>query len=159
MAESDWQDFPSATQLMLMLFADDDTNDHRIGIDQIFTPFVGNKHYRILVSTNHGACSMAADHIVPMIDGTLPLAVNFNALDTWGTMRYASALAACTLRTSADACAIVNGTAAQALHMGTFNDDASDVPRMIASDAPMPVHPSRSYTFPVGGSGLNACAR
>jgi hypothetical protein len=157
MEPGDWADFPEATRLSLMLFEDDDTNDHRIGIEQIWTPFPRAEAFRMLRSSTHGSCAMTADHIVPATDSTLPDAVRFNALDTWGTIRYARALADCTLRADASACATIDGNASGALQMGRFADDGSDVPPMITSETPTPAHDESFYMFPISNESMYVC--
>jgi len=138
------------TRLLMMVFDDDTTNDHRIAIEQTFTPWQGPREYLHLVSGTQGTCSQTADHVVPN-------STTLNGLDTWGTWRHAEALAACALRGTAAACALVDGATAQEQEMGNWISTATPAPTAIGTDAPQPVHAQSTYQFPLDDAANHPC--
>lgn len=139
------------TRFLLMTFADDDTNDHRVGIEHEYSRWQGPREYMMLPSAKHGLCELTADHVVPN-NATL------NGLDTWGVWRHAQAMAACTLRGVIAACALVDGQTALETSMGTWlTAPVGDVPPATATDAPAPVRPQSAYQFPLDDAGSYPC--
>lgn len=149
-------------RLLLMGFADDDTNDPRIAITQQWNNWEGARKYVTLQSGEDGAgCSQTADHVVPATGGGGG-AVALNGLDTWGTWRHAALMAACALRGEADACAIVDGPTQAETSMGTWLVDDAEVPPALGTDDPaatVTVGPNYTFsvedTFPCDGNGPN----
>jgi hypothetical protein len=153
-----WAAFSRATRLEVMVFRDDDTNDHLIAIEDQWRPFPQQKQYVMLVSDTNGACSHTADHIVPSTDSERMDGVRYNALDTWGVGRHALALAACTLRANQEACAVIDGNyPARQTDMGMWLSTGAPVARAVRSDAPAGVTPPSPYTFPVARRALFPC--
>lgn len=147
MTEADWAAIPEHTRLLLMVFRDDDTNDHRIAIQDIWSPYPNaNREYLMLNSGTNGSCTQPADHVVPST------ATAVNGLDTWGMWRHFEALAACTLRGNPGACNIIDGSAPlREQAMGTWLSDGSPVPLATRSDVPAPVAAESTYMFNLAG--------
>ncbi len=143
MEAADWAAIPESTRLLLMVFRDDDTNDHRIAIHDIWDVYPhARREYLMLNSGMNGTCTQAADHVVPST------ATATNGLDTWGMWRHFDALAACTLRANEAACALIDGSAPlREQAMGTWLSDGSPVPLATRSDAPAPVAAESTYMF------------
>lgn len=158
MDASRWAMLPASARLHVMVFADDTTNDHRIAIDDQWTPFPHAKQWVELVSASNGACTMTADHIVPATDSTAMDSVRLNALDYWGTWRHSHALAECVLRGTARACSVIDGSDPVAqTNMGAWRSDAGPVPTARRSDMPAAAMPSSAYMFAVTRRALFPC--
>lgn len=144
MDDAAWDALSSRTRLFVIVYEDDTVNDHRMAIDDLFTPFRGTKDYLRLRSATHGSCALEAGH------GTPPTYEGVDALDSWGIWRHAHALAECTLRADAGACAVLDDTT-----MGTWLDDGTPVEEAVHALSPTPSLPSSEYTFPI--TGERAC--
>ncbi|MFO0560116.1 MAG: hypothetical protein U0269_19025 [Polyangiales bacterium] len=153
-----WATLPASARLHVMVFADDTTNDHRIAIDDQWTPFPRAKQWVELVSARNGTCTLTADHVVPATDSTLMDNVRLDALDFWGVWRHSHALAECVLRGRTQACSVIDGSnpAAQTT-MGSWRSDSTAVAPAQRSDMPVPAMPPSAYMFPVARRTLFPC--
>lgn len=158
MSAAQWSALPTNARMHVMVFDDDTTNDHRIAIEDQWTPFPRAKQWVSLVSATNGSCTMTADHIVPATDSTLMDSVRLNALDRWGVWRHAHALAECTLRGRAAACAVIDGSSvSNETAMGVWRSDGTAVPTARQSTMPEAPRPSAEYMFPVTRRALYPC--
>lgn len=155
MAAADWNDFPAGSRLTAMVYADDPVNDHRMAIDEVWGPFPRSKGYVRLVSANHGACKLVADHGSPQCAAQYD---TFDALDSWGVWRHFAAIEACTLRGDATACTIADGTSAATTAMGTWTSDGTAVPPAERPSSPTPSKASSAYTFPIDKESQYPCS-
>lgn len=131
--------FPANTKLIIEVFDDDSTNDHRLAVD-IFT-HIGvpdsAKDFVLLKSSTVDGYDYVADHGVP---NTSRL---FNALDYYGIYRLLDAL-----------CDYVfnHNAAARPYCLGDGSPEQSAMPAGLLpleeSDAPLVVHPESQYLFP-----------
>lgn len=147
----------ASTRFLLMMFDDDTTNDHRIGISHEWEPWQGPREYIRLPSASEGRCSLVADHVVPSTDG-IGGSVARNALDTWGVWRHAQALAACTLRGDTTACSVIDGGAAPEVKLGAWLASGSPVTPAVGTDAPMPIKLQSAYQFPLDDASKYPCS-
>lgn len=153
-----WSALPASARLHVMVFDEDDLNDHRIAIEDQWTPFPRAKQWINLRSAMNGSCSQLADHLVPTTDSTLMDSVRLNGLDYWGVWRHSHALASCVLRADASACAVIDGSnAALQTTMGTWRSDNTAVTAAQRSDAPSAPRPSSAYMFGVNRRALFPC--
>jgi hypothetical protein len=157
MQAADWQAL-SSTRLLMMVFADDTTNDPRIAIQEVWNHYVGPREYIELQSASDGgSCQQTADHLVPSSGGTLGDGV-IDGLDTWGTWRHAQALAACTLRQVAAACALVEGDTPLETTMGQWLSNGTNVTPAEATDLPLTTLEAGTYMFPVDAHDDYPCS-
>lgn len=153
-----WATLPASARLHVMVFTDDTTNDHRIAIEDQWTPFAGAKQWISLVSDRNGACMLSADHVVPATDSDRMDSVRFDALDTWGVWRHAHAVADCALRGRGAACALIDGSNPLAqTAMGTWTSNGAPVARAQRSDAPSAPREPSAYMFPVTQRSMYPC--
>jgi hypothetical protein len=93
---SGYDTLPSNTKVVVQVYADDDTNDHQIAVDDIWSklPATVEKSWQ-LIRTDVCGCGLNATHTAPMTRNTFlnnPQNV-LNGLDTWGVFRRLHALA------------------------------------------------------------------
>lgn len=154
MSAGDWSDFAPGVRLTTLVYADDTVNDHRMAIDEVWTPFPRTKGYVRLVSADHGACKLVADHGTPQCAAQYS---TFDSLDTWGVWRQFQALEACTLRGDAAGCALAEGSGAAATSMGAWSSDATPVPPAERPASPTPSKAMTDYVFPFDKESQYPC--
>lgn len=152
-SDADLAALPALTQVVVQVYADDVINDHRMAID-LFTHLnipAANKDYLVVHSDQIGAYQYLANHRVPTGDarpraGFTPTA--YDALDTWGVARIASALGASAFHDdeAGRAVALGHGSAAQ-IQMGSTPDGRPLHP-MTRMASPTPLFPEAHYHFP-----------
>lgn len=137
----DYARWPSDTRALIEVYDDDDTNDHRYAIDDIWAHLGtipdARKDYLLLGSATHGSCTLPADHAVPMArNGRYG---QLNGFDPWAVWRRADALARCTFDGDANGCAIALGRGdARQADMGNWLDDGSPLPPIQSLIPPQP---------------------
>lgn len=138
-SQANLQAFPADTKLLVEIFNDDVTNDHRMAVD-IFNNIgipSSEKDFLLLKSDTIAGYAYVADHGVP---GT---STEFDALDYYGIYRLLDALCEYTFTGSLAArnVALGNGSAAQVTMPGGLKS-------MVHSDNPTVVFPESKYLFP-----------
>jgi hypothetical protein len=130
--------FPKHVNLVMQVFDEDSTNDHRMAID-IFRN-IGipprQKNFLTVYSEHHSGCSVVADHTVPSDKKKVPFAMR-----AYSIFRVLDALAAYTFDGNQEALrvALGNGSAAQT-SMGTWTP-------MTETSDPVATHPESYYKF------------
>jgi len=131
-------DFPSDCNMLIAVYDDDDTNDHRMGMD-IFNNIAiddSNKDFIIVYSNTVDGYDYIADH-------TMPNSVVFNALDCYVMFRLVDALADYSFTGNLDGkdVALGNGSTAQ-IDMG------GQLLPLSVTDDPSPVYEQSKYMYP-----------
>lgn len=135
--------FPPDTKLLIQVYDDDDTNDHRFAIENIWKRLTSiparNRDYVLVRSAANGLCSLPADHGVPMTGGGRY--GKLDAYDQWAVWRHAAALMACSFDADGLGCAIALGHGSkQQVHMGTWMSDGTPVPSLQSMRDPVPAN-------------------
>lgn len=138
--------FPTNTKLIMQVYNDDETNDHRMAID-VFTNInivANEKDYVTVFGDSSSSYTFDGDHSMPMMAGANG---EYNGFDSWAVFRHVQALAdyAFNGTSAAKNIALGNGNATQ-VTMGT-TDDWTVMTELDVSDAPIAPHPESSYTF------------
>jgi hypothetical protein len=138
-SQTELENFPADTKLLMEVFNEDDLNDHRLAID-IFNNInipVGEKDYVLMRSDTINGYIYAADHSVPSST------VAFNALDYYGYFRFIDALSDYTFNgnLAGKQTALGNGSAAQTTMPGSLKP-------LQVQDYPLVVLPQTMYSFP-----------
>lgn len=144
--EADLASFPAGTQAVVQIYEDDTINDHRMAVD-LFTHLAlaaQDKDYLMVRSDRIDGYNYPADHNTPT-GASNPRSGLFNAIDSWGLLRIAQALADSTWQhdAAARAVALGHGAAAQ-VQMGATAAGRALRP-MVESSAPVPLFPSTRY--------------
>lgn len=132
---------PTDIRVLIHVYANDSTNDHRFAIDDIWNHLGhvsdAHKDYVLVESASQGDCSLAADHGVPIISGGRY--GKLDAYDLWAVWRRADALTRCTFEADAAACdvALGRGSPAQA-YMGRWTESGADVTPQLSLIPPEP---------------------
>ena len=133
------QSFPSDTRLLIEVFNDDETNDHRMAVDIFNTINIpaSEKDYILLKSDTISGYAYTADHTVPQT-GT-----SFDALDYYAIFRLFDALCDYTFNGSQSGkeVALGNGSDAQITM-------PAGMKRLVESDTPVVIYPQAKYLFP-----------
>lgn len=153
--------FPPDSKLLIQVYDEDDTNDHRFAIEQIWKPLAatipaGNRDYVVVRSATNGACSLPSDHGVPMNGGGRY--GKLDAYDDWAVWRQTTALMGCTFDRDPAGCEIALGHgSAQQTDMGRWKSDGTEVPGLVSMAEPVPTNcdQGQSCTFKYGGSPLH----
>ncbi len=144
LGSNDLPNFPTDCNMLTVLYNDDFTNDHRLGMD-VFRNIAINdsiKDCLIVYSDTIGEYTYEADHTLPpQYTGS----GEFDALDYYVTFRLIDALAdySFTGNPAAKEVALGNGSIAQ-LDMG------GQLTNLTQSDSPTPAYPESIYTNPCG---------
>jgi hypothetical protein len=137
--QAEIQSFPSDTKVLIEVFNDDETNDHRMAIDIFNTINItsAEKDFILLESDTINGYTYTADHIVPNTANA------FDALDYYAYYRFIDALSDYTFNGNGAAkdIALGNGSIAQ-VSMPTGLKSLSQ------SDNPIIGHPESKYQFP-----------
>lgn len=137
--QTELQSFPSDTKVLIEVFNDDETNDHRMAIDIFNTINItsAEKDFILLESDTINGYSYTADHIVPNTANA------FDAIDYYAYYRFIDALSDYTFNGNGAAknVALGNGNVAQ-VSMPTGLKSLSQ------SDDPIIGHPETKYQFP-----------
>lgn len=137
--QSELQSFPTDTKLLIEVFDDDETNDHRMAIDIFSTININSdeKDFLMLKGDTINGYTYLADHIVPNTSNA------FDALDYYAYYRFIDALADYTFNGNLTAkdVALGNGSVNQISMPGGLKD-------LDHSDAPLVTHPESKYQFP-----------
>lgn len=133
------QAFPADTKLLMEVFDDDTTNDHRMAIDcfqNIGIPAAEKDYIRLKSDTISGYVYVA-DHVVPNTVSA------FNALDYYAIYRFLDALCDYTFHGNSvgKSVALGNGSAAQISMPGGLKN-------LEETDNPTPLYPEDKYMFP-----------
>lgn len=137
------QNFPSDTKLLIEVFEDDETNDHRMAID-IFSSInipSSDKDFLILKGDTINGYNYLADHIVPNTSNA------FDAYDYYAYYRFIDALADYTFNGSivGKDVALGNGSINQITMPGGLK-------ALEHSDSPLVAYPESKYQFPCSDS-------
>ncbi len=138
-SQANLQAFPANTKLLVEIFNDDETNDHRMAVDifnNISIP-AAEKDFLLLKSDTINGYAYIADHGVP---GTV---TEFDALDYYGIYRLLDAMCDYTFTGSLAAknVALGNGNANQVTMPGGLKN-------LVQTDNPTVVYPESKYLFP-----------
>jgi pimeloyl-ACP methyl ester carboxylesterase len=123
-------------RLAITVYEDDETNDHRIAIEEQWQLWSGPKTHRVLNTDAEGDCDAPADHAVPTTHGISR--ARLDVLDFWGTFRIFHALAACTFEDDQAACEIVDGTSPVATDMGVWPNGSPVKPATLMAQPESP---------------------
>lgn len=134
--------FPANTKLITQVYADDETNDHRMAIDifkRINIP-ASEKDYIMIRSATIGNYNYLADHTMPNTQSA------YDAYDYYGVYRLLDAMIDYSFNGNAAAknTALGNGSAAQVTMPG-YN--GQNLPPLEVTDAPVPEYPQSRYLF------------
>ncbi len=134
--------FPSNTKLITEVYADDETNDHRMAIDifkRINIP-AAEKDYILIRSATIGGYTYKADHTLPNTQSA------YDAYDYYGVYRLLDAMIDYSFNGNAAAknTALGNGSAAQVTMPG-YNGQT--LPPLEVTDNPVPEYPQSRYLF------------
>lgn len=136
------QSFPPDTKLIMQVYDDDLTNDHRMAIDFFNNINISaeEKDFILVKSDTLQGNIYAADHAVP---GTYQV---FNALDYYAFYRLLDALCDYTFNgnLAGKAVALGNGSALQVAMPAGLSP-------LSQTDAPVPLYSEDRYAFPCGG--------
>lgn len=150
LTDADLASFPAHTRAVVQVYEDDVINDHRMAID-LFTRLnlpAADKDYLLVRSDRIEGYNYPASHRVPTGASRPDSGVTaFDALDAWGVLRIAQALAASAWagEEAARAVALGNGGAEQ-VGMGVAASGRALRP-MIATDNPVPIFSEARYAF------------
>ncbi len=133
------QNFPSDTKLLIEVFDDDETNDHRMAID-IFSSInipSSDKDFLILKGDTINGYNYLADHVVPNTSSA------FDAYDYYAYYRFIDALADYTFNGS---------TAGKDIALGNGSVNQITMPGGLKvlehSNSPLVAYPESKYQFP-----------
>ncbi len=131
--------FPDNTKVLIEVFADDTTNDHRMAID-IFNNLnvaPSEKDFVMVPSSTVNGYNYQAVHNLPNTSAA------FDALDYYAYYRFIDALADYTFYGAPEGkdVALGHGSAAQVTMPGEMNP-------LQSISAPYPIHPQSYYSFP-----------
>jgi pimeloyl-ACP methyl ester carboxylesterase len=138
LSQSDLQNFPANTKLLIQVYDDDNVNDHRMAIDvfnNINIP-VAEKDYLRMHSDTVAGYVYAANHSMPTSSAA------YNALDQYGYYRLLDALCDYTFNgnISAKNVALGNGSAAQITMPAPLKP-------LLQQDYPLVAYPQTGYSF------------
>ncbi|MBN2426605.1 MAG: T9SS type A sorting domain-containing protein [Calditrichaceae bacterium] len=135
------ENFPEDVNMIVQLYDDDLTNDHRMGIDLFENIGIPDsiKDYMILFTDTVESYIYAADHSIPVQNS--PNAV-YNAYDYYAVFRLLDALADFSFTGNPEAknIALGNGSPEQ-IQMGPFKP-------LLVTDDPVTFYPEERYTWP-----------
>nr|WP_319398143.1 T9SS type A sorting domain-containing protein [uncultured Carboxylicivirga sp.] len=142
-SQEELQNYPSDCNLLTVLYDDDTSNDHRMGMDIFNAIAIDKSHKDCLI-----AYSSTINGYVYEADHTLPVQytnnAEFDALDYYVTFRLLDALADYTFtgNVTAKQIALGNGSTEQ-IEMGLL-------PNLLWSDNPVPIYDEAKYNSPCG---------
>jgi len=135
--------FPPDTKVLLQVYDDDTTNDHRFAIEHIWNRLTSipaaNRDYVLVHSAANGGCSLPADHGVPMSGGGRY--GKLDAYDPHAVWRHSVGLMACAFDDDAAGCDVALGHGSQQqTDMGAWLSDGTPVPRLVSMGDPVPAN-------------------
>ena len=136
--------YPPHTKLLLQVYADDSTNDHRMAMDLFYSIGVpmAEKDYVILFSQSREGCAFTADHAVPSNHG------DPGVLQNYGVFRVFDALAEYAFTESAFAKQVALGHGhPRQRDMGQW-PDGIPYRKLISECLPRPIKRQSCYEFP-----------
>lgn len=148
---------PANTKVVVQVYADDDTNDQQIAVQEIWNllPAAVEKSWQ-LIRTDVCGCGLNATHTLPMTRNTfLPNPQNvWNGVDDWGVFRRLHAMARYALLQDTSARDVALGTDTT---MGTFTACMRAVrPLEQSSAAPIVPACAGSFMYPESQRCMNA---
>ncbi|MGV3624617.1 MAG: hypothetical protein ACO1OB_27605 [Archangium sp.] len=142
---------PSNTRAVIQVYADDDTNDPAIALEDIWNklPASLEKSWQT-IRTDVCTCGINATHTLPMTRNTfLPNPQNvLNAADRWGTFRRLDALARYTFTQDQTARVVAMGTIGA---MGNWIDCGGRAVRPLEATTSPQLSVCASYMYPYSG--------
>ncbi len=145
--------FPASTRVLIQVYADDETNDHDIAIDEIWSHLTSipdsNKDYLALVPDSRPGCDLVADHYVPATSEAR--GSTLDAFDPWGVWRRTEALGGCAWVGQQSACDIaLGGGSPMQTDMGTWVVDGTPVEPLVwlAQPSALNCRPGDACRFP-----------
>jgi dienelactone hydrolase len=141
MNTQDLDNFPADCNMLTVLYDNDVTNDHRLGMDIFRSIAIGNEFKDcILVQSD------TVDEYIYKADHQLPTQYEgdntFDALDYYVTFRLFDALAEYTFTGNSDAKLVALGNNGPAQ-----TDMGTQLSPLIVTDEPIPAHPQSDYMF------------
>ena len=90
---TNYEQIPASAKLIVQVYWDDETNQHLIGVNDVWNrlPQIAERRWQV-IRESRTTCSMPANHNVP-VSGVTPANGEINALDYWGVWRKLHALA------------------------------------------------------------------
>jgi dienelactone hydrolase len=141
-SQSQLQSFPQDVKLLMQIFNDDSTNDHRMAIDifQNINIPAAEKDFVLLQADTVNGYIYQAGH-------TVPTTREFNAFDYYGCFRLLDALCDYTFHGNAAGknVALGHGSSAQITM-------PSGLKPLVENMAPLPLYPQAKYEFPCSDS-------
>jgi len=143
LSDDDLTKFPTDTRVLVEVFDDDVTNDHRMAIDVFKRINIADneKDYVMVKSSTVNGYTYSAEHNLPNTSAA------FDALDYYAYYRFIDALCDYTFNGSAAGkeVALGNGSAAQvAMPTG--------MTPLVETDSPTALYPQSKYLFPCGST-------
>ncbi len=143
-SQTELQTFPSGTNLLLQLYADDRANDHRMGVDLFENISIPDafKDCVFVYADTVSEYAYLADHSLPAQNSQNP-STAFNAYDSYAVFRLIDALADYTFTGNPDAGTVALGDGSpEQLDMGP------QLKPLTQSDDPIPRPPCDIYQYP-----------
>jgi pimeloyl-ACP methyl ester carboxylesterase len=150
--EDELQAFPADAKLLVEVYDQDVTNDHRMAID-IFSTINSaiEKNYLRILADTHGDYTFVSDHMVPGQAGNSGV---YNGYDYWGVFRRMQALADYAFNGTPAARDIVFGTGSDVTDMG-LADDGTPMALLDVTATPAPLYPQEQYLYPCNNPSQN----
>lgn len=140
-------DFTNATKLIVQVYEEDQTNDHRMGID-IFNSVTSiastERSYQVIHTDSYGGYTLKSDHYVPIKDTILGIGA-LNGYDFYGVWRQLDALTDYAFNGTAAGANTALGSGNGNFPMGTY-PDGSAVRRMDFTRSPAPLQAESYYS-------------
>jgi len=146
--QSQLENFPPRMKLIMQVYNDDRTNDHRMAKDLFENLNIppDQKDYVTLFSDSWSNCTLHADHYVPLAsDGSLG---EENALDYHGVYRLFDALVAYTFESDSTAKEVSLGNGSQLQRDMGIWPNGIPVKELSSTDHPVIMHFEGLYIYP-----------
>ncbi len=147
---------PRTTKLLVEVYDDDEVNDHRGAIERVWKPLARrirsvDRDYVLVRSARNGACTLPANHAVPLEIALAGGNAVLDDYDVWAVRRRMQGIAACAFRHDQRGCQVSIGEAdpLQA-DMGDWLTDGTAVSSLESLRRPHPTNcgPDEPCQFP-----------
>jgi len=107
---------PRTTKLLVEVFDDDEVNDHRAAIEDVWKPLAGSirsvdREYALIRTAQHGSCRLPTNHSVPIEIALAGGTAVLDDYDVWAVRRKVHGIAACAFDRDRRGCRISIGEA------------------------------------------------
>ena len=137
---------PRTTKLLVEVFDDDETNDHRGAIEDIWKPLAESirsvdRDYVLVHTAEHGDCRLTTNHSVPIEIALAGGTAVLDDYDVWAVRRKVHGLAACAFDHDLRGCEISIGEADPLQsEMGSWLSDGTPLDSLESLARPYPAN-------------------